>query len=415
MRITRSGFYRISAPVLLSLQVAIFYVVLLLAFVVGFAEATRYFSIPYRLLILVLYLSVFVVGFNRIKMIPLPFVIFAFIYLLKIMASFVNGDDFYISNQEWLLYFVAFCFIPFISLSVIDPKSVNWNLVFNCLQFSLVIFSTLVIIFYSRFLGSVSRLSSSLAGELVLSPLILSYLSALTIGTLIIYMVHNKVGSIRFVLFWGMAGIAFIPYVLGASRGSLIALFVSLMFVMIARLKVERRAVKLLLLAIFVTILVLFFDSYYDSGLIRRFLSISSDIEQGSSSAVRLQLWRLTWEGFVDFPLFGVAFLPNLGYVYPHNIYLETLQTVGVVGFLPFIYIFSKSIYYGFLIVRTSPQLSWVVVIFVQASVAGFFSGAVYSVGNFWASMALVILIGKHTAKCENPTASAHHSRLNDS
>lgn len=154
------------------------------------------------------------------------FLVFALIYLIRIFIDILYDEYFYISYTELIFYFVSFCVIPFVCLSKFDFSKIDFQKLYIVFLVSALIFSSLAVIFYGRFLGTVQRLSPNIVGEDVISPLTLSYSSSLIIGVSLVYNVYNKASNRIKILSYLALILSVLPFFLGASRGGIIALFI---------------------------------------------------------------------------------------------------------------------------------------------------------------------------------------------
>jgi hypothetical protein len=406
--------YRLSSQIfffIIFLTFLGYYDILLIAINSGLGGYTRQVTIPLRLLIVGGLVSLILLNFKRARFTSTSkwFLLFSILFLCRIIVDFYAREFYYLSTPEILFYFFSFAVIPFIALNAfqLDDKSIS--LAINAIFLSGMIFSVLVILSYGRFVGQVGRLASSTAGEDVISPLALSYCATLVIGTLLTYILYNKVSKFKRLLMLLTVVLSVIPFFLGASRGSLIALFIPFLLMILS----GRSLIFIFnsTLGLFCLGIALFYlDSALGSGLFTRFLGISDAVEQGSSSASRVDIWAASFRQFLDNPFFGDKLRVGSYDSYPHNLFLEVLQTNGIAGFIPFVILTGASVKLSFKIFKKSPEHSWIAILFLQNLVHNMFSGAVYNAVWFWTSMALVFSVGqliedrsvRHFKKYEN-------------
>ena len=126
----------------------------------------------------------------------------------------------------------------------------------------------------------------------------------------------------------------------------------------------------------------------YDSG---QSVTVSSAMEK--STGVRMGLWSLGWEFFVESPIWGTGFVNT---VLPHNFLIGTLADQGIMGFLFLIgfLVFTLKQSSHTIISRDRDELTiwrmcWTcIVVFIL--VRGQASGAVYSLWDlYWAAAIL--------------------------
>lgn len=257
-----------------------------------------------------------------------------------------------------------------------------------------IVFCFFTLLLYRQFIGSVGRLSSGAVGEEVISPLILSYCGALIIGVSMIYLITNRksLNKFSYLLTIIVIVLGVVPFFLGASRGSVLAIFVP--FLLLAYCHISLRSFVYYVLG-FMILFALFFylDSYLGSGLIDRILGTTAAIEQGSSSASRIDIWNIALNQFFEYPIFGDKLLTNGLDIYPHNLFVELLQSVGIIGAIPFTVLIIKGFLSCMRIFRFYTTYAWVGVFFIQSFMQNMFSGAVYSAAWFWCSLAVVLAL----------------------
>lgn len=373
-----------------------FYTTLLVGINLKIANITSIISIPLRLVIVTLCIFLFIINIKKIRFhyAELLYFTFVFIYLFRILIDYNQVSPFYLSYLQLTMYFLSFSVIPFFVISKVCLSKQSIEYIYKGFFASSFVFSGLATLFYSHYIGNVSRLATNMVSEEVISPLILSYCSALGIGVVIMYLIYNKVSFKAKLLSYLVIILNIIPFLLGASRGSIIALVLPFVILMISKSS-AKTLIKGTFLLIFFVFGLYFVDTYFEASLFERFLSIGDDIESGSSSSARVIIWNYSWEQFLNNPFFGDKLQTNNIDIYPHNIILEVLQSVGLVGFIPFMILLIYSFRICYIVFRSFPQYSWIPVIFIQAFSQNLFSGAVYTASWFWITMALLIALNR--------------------
>src|SRR5690606_37813156 len=123
--------------------------------------------------------------------------------------------------------FISFVIIPFIGFSKIRYDKIDFIKLYRVFIITALAFSILSITLYGKFIGQVARLNENSTGEEVISPLILSYCGALIIGVVSFFLLYSKkINRLLKITSIACLCLALIPFFLGASRGSIFAVFI---------------------------------------------------------------------------------------------------------------------------------------------------------------------------------------------
>lgn len=377
-----------------------FYVMLLIVFNAGMSQFSRLVTVPVRIVVALGCLYVFFKNFNNKSPYLIYFLFFAVVYISRIFIDFYSREFLYISYDSLFFYFISFALIPFLGFSKISYNRIDYEKFYIVFLISALAFSSLTLLLYGKYIGQISRLSTnSTGGEEVLSPLVLSYCGSLIMGVVIFYLLYSKnIGSVTKYLSYVAIALALIPFFLGASRGSIFAVFFPFLFMASCNLSFKNILRYSLVLAVIIVVLI-YLDGYLGSGLVDRFVGTTEAIEKGGSSASRLEIWKKSWSQFVNFPFIGDKLNTEGFNIYPHNIYLEVLQTTGILGFIPFVALIAKTFQACYNIFRNHIQYAWIAVFFLQAVMRHIFSGALYNAAWFWISMAMVLSLNYYFKK----------------
>lgn len=130
-----------------------------------------------------------------------------------------------------------------------------------------------------------------------------------------------------------------------------------------------------------------------------------TDVDNDPSNLMRVVAFFGAWNQFLEAPWFGNLIIESITGYYPHNIFLEALMAVGIIGSIPFgIHIFlAIRAMWGILRSPQSSLLSLLVaLLFIQKSIAGAVAGSLWGSDGFWLSSFLLIGLwyqaGKHTS-----------------
>lgn len=378
-----------------------FYAVLLLSINIGLYGFTRQLTIPMRMLIGLSCFLLFIRNYKTKSPHLIWFVVFMIVYLIRILIDYSNNEYFYLPYSDLVFYFISFAVIPFVALSKVTFSMIDFEKTYKVFLFSALVFLVLSILLYGEFIGKVSRLSSSAAGEDVISPLILSYCGSLVIGICSTFLIYNKRISKAVRLFSFVAiAMAIVPFFLGASRGGILAVLFPFILLAVSNLSFKN-IIKYVLLSTIIILVLIYLDEHLRSGLLQRFTGTAEAIETGGSSASRLGIWKKSFVQFTYHPIFGDKLNTVEVNHYPHNIYIEVLQSVGIIGFIPFLILVFKGVKASIDIFKHHLEYAWIPVFFLQATMQNMFSGALYTAAWFWTSLGLVLSLHYYLKKNE--------------
>lgn len=371
-----------------------YYAVLIVLTNSGLSSLSRQFTIPLRVLIVC---NIFVIFLFRPKIKPsLPFLLFflfSLFYYLRIALEYADPFSSYHKTEvEFFLYFTSFVVLPFILLSNIRFNSKDYNLIFKSLIFSSGVMSILTLIFYGNFIGETSRLSMVISrDENYISPLVLSYCSSLSIGIGLIYFLSNKTTKYLKILLISVVLLSIPPFLLGASRGSVIALILPLLVYFMTGKGLTQK-LKVLLGGVTAIMILYALAEITGSGVFSRLLGIETDFERGQGAATRLDMWIKGYYTFIENPIFGNSLESDYYRHYPHNIIVEIAISTGILGLIPFLSFTIINFRYCYRIIATSPEYAWITVIFMQAFIQNMFSGSIYTAS--WLAIGSGLLCG---------------------
>lgn len=367
-------------------------VYLILMFHLGLSAQSTSFSIFLRLLVVCCLLVLFL---NTPKFKPdvtlYLILFFSLIYISRIFIDALKGLPYYVGTYKLLLYYLSFSLIPFLLVGYLKLTPHDYDAIRNAIFFSGYIFSILTTFFWGNYLGTVGRLSSATADTDVISPLALSYCSSVIIGVAASYWMENKISVSTKGKIIALIGLSITPFLLGSSRGSLIALFLPFLILLLTRKEKAKNKIRNILLISLFLVSIIFLSEIFGSSLIERFTNTRNDIEEGNDSASRTIMWRNAFNQFIDHPIIGDQLKLNGFNIHPHNIFFEILQTTGFLGFIPFFILIAIIFRQSLKIFRYRPQYSWLGVLFIQSFIQNMFSGSIYGASWLMMSGALII------------------------
>ena len=376
-----------------------YYVINALAIELGYAHATRFFTVPLRLYVSLLCVVFIVLVGLRAKIRPdifFCFIVFWILYLLRVIHSSRTEPELLSrSGSEFILFSISFGIIPFMFFYILH-RGRDLILSKNAIILGSSVLSLFAMIFYRDLLGSdFGRAGGIRVNEnQTIGALALSYSAILLMGISIYEIVVVRKNYILYALFFFMGCI---PFVLGASRGSVVSFIAALLFIFLSKGKIGQ-IFKALALCVLLYPVTVFIIESSGSELMERMYTIieQMDPKETRNSWNRIFIWRTSLQQFFESPWLG-DFLENRSRGHhPHNIIIEALMTTGLAGGIPFVYIvvvaFRRSVH----IIRKVPHNGWIVVVFMQVFIMNMFSGGIFGAVWFWSSIGLVLSISRN-------------------
>jgi len=377
-----------------------YYAGLTLVIALGYIDLSRYYSLPLRLLLsaVMIYLMVNLrFRYTQSNQFNFKlFWVFWFIYLLAILKAIAfQTVTLRMSAVEYLGYLFLYNIIPFLFFSL-EHNIKTFKIFKNAIITSGVFLAIVSYIFYGSLLShGVGRISMAKYMNIgftdVMSPLALSYASSLVITICLYYILYIKLNNKTRYYYWVAILLSLVPFLLGASRGSVFAMVLALVLIIFFH-KSAKHKLKVLLLIIIFGFVVGYTAAKTESAVFTRVFNISEDVKIGDQSAIRLLMWESAWEQFLKSPIIGDS-IQSVIPPHPHNIILEVLMSTGLIGFIPFISLLLITLKKGIKIIKYRPEHVWVFILFFQGLIQNMFSGAVYAAIFYWAGMGLVFSV----------------------
>lgn len=401
MHISKTKFREINISIAFFFAFSGYYAILMMTSNIGLSEVSRYFTIPIRFLIVGCLGIIFLMKpkFKLTKTL-LYFFIFAFFYYLRIGIEYFDAfSKFHISEIEFFLYFTSFVFFPVILLSNIQFSKEDYRIIFYMIMGSAAFMSLMTLFYYGSLIGEVSRLSNAFSEgeEGFINPLALSYSSSLAIGVGVLYLKTNITSRKLKAFILVVLLLCIPPFLLGASRGSVVALVGSFLAYFLFQRGIANR-VKITISGLFAAFLLFVFSEATGSGIIDRFIGIGDELlKTSSSSSIRMNMWKEGIQTFLKYPLLGNTLESEYYSFYPHNIIIEVAMATGVFGLIPFVFFISKLIQKAIHIITSNYANTWIVIIFIQAFLQHMVSGSIY--GASWLAIGAGVILGFKTNK----------------
>ena len=355
-----------------------YYAGLAIMYSLGLGALSRQYSIPIRIISAVIMLKILVDYRHRLlpafksSVVPL-FLIFWAYYFLKVFYTEIIAyqDNLARPWEEYIFYPLLFVILPFLTFFAI-PFHKYRKEILNALILSGLILGAVCTYLYGPYLlaGGFGRLNflTYQTGDSVLSPLAASYAGSLTFVLCIykLYFEKNIGKGERIYLLITMV-FSTVLFLMGSSRGSVIALVLSLPLILFYSKSRSQKA-KFLFLGLLLAPIFFWTVTASGSNIFDRILNTSQD------GGGRIGLWKNALNHFFDYPVFGG--LIEIGGIYPHNFFVELLMSTGIVGGLILIPIIIKGFIIAFSKVKESQfNLFWLILL-IQGITQYMFSGS---------------------------------------
>lgn len=341
---------------------------------------------------------VFLTKFDKINM---------FFFLL---LGFRLIYDIFIIGIEQNVFMNRYTFLVYYLFLIIIPYLISINLPMNRINIRFVLMALIYFLGFGLFLSLnniLSAISSGFTGYLgrynaneALDTIGYGHL-ALTCFILC-FVVSNspewRGGIIMRITILLLMIFSLFSIVVANSRSPLLALILVLLVFYYRRLNLK------LLIVLFMISTILFYsfddiDLYLKNTFNSSFTDrIVATIEDKDSSG-RDVLYSLAFKSFLEHPVLGSSLLisdPVFQGDYPHNFFLETLMSLGIIGGILYLFsIFLAFKYSFYLIKRNSPFLIFAL-LFIQYFVYSMFSRSLITLPMYWVILALISVSYKY-------------------
>lgn len=279
------------------------------------------FNAPYRgivaLLSGLLILLALAQGSLRI---PMLIGLFLFVYLLRMITNFEIIDQAIIERD--ILLFLVTVAAPALAMGSswrhYDERNAALVLtVLGGLACSLVVFALISGVGLSEAVDLDSRNWLE-----ALNPITIAYTGAWT--ALAAYAARQSASApVRLLILWPVLGLGLMTFLLGGSRGPIIG--VALFFGLRALIRGRGALATLLFLASAIAVAAW---NFADLAVFQRFTDLATD----PSVLDRLRTQQLALNQGLDSPLWGSVYLEITTLSYPHNLLIEAMMALGLLG-----------------------------------------------------------------------------------
>lgn len=335
--------------------------------------------------LMVLFLAFYFARKNRrFPMISLlPASLFLILYTSRILENmFLSNLIFPPDNRTALLVYFLSCLLP-AYLLVSIPRDIR-DIDFTTLMSVFAILYVVGLYFNWDALSETSEFRATLER---INPVALAYLAS---SFLLFYFLNFGRSKRLMVEALVTFPLLLVVVAITRSRGMLVASGLSLfIYFLVSR---GRYRLHVLIGAIFVALIGYHYsDSDYTNYLIDTInrIDIFSDEE-------RIALYNGSFDQIYDYPLFGRYILELKSNFYPHNIYLEAVMAVGIIGAIPFFIHTAIASTAAIRLIRNkrnSVTGAFIALLFFRDAIGAAAAGSLWGNAGFWISSFMVIAL----------------------
>ncbi|MEB8330282.1 O-antigen ligase family protein [Flavobacteriaceae bacterium KMM 6897] len=367
------------------------------------SELSRFYSVPIRvvmalLMIIIIHRHKNLLIKNKNSHYIILFIVFWVFYLLKVLytESITTNNELRRIWYEYPLFAFLYIIMPFLAFYSIDFYKYK-KIILNGFISSGFILGLVSLFLYGKYLvQGIGRLNlvRYQTGEEVLSPLALSYSGALTIVLCIYkFVILKEKNKLQILYLSSTIILSFIMFLLGSSRGSVIALMLTLpLFLIYSPIK---QKFGLIFLSILSTPVIIWALEASGSSIFTRMGNTIEDKGGGRES-----LWKNAFMHFIEHPIFGGKI--EIGGIYPHNIILEILMATGILGTILISPVIIKGFKLGIENLRYDKTNLFVILIMIQGLTQHLFTAGFYTSTLLFVPLAILFSLSKKNLQYEN-------------
>lgn len=190
------------------------------------------------------------------------------------------------------------------------------------------------------------------------------------------------------------AGCGLFVLMIAASKGPVASLLIAMLFYWLVPMRANRLmfgGVMLAGLAAIVYRMHNYILRKFDFDVSVRFVqAVEGEAENSVDS--RVHSFEGAWQQFMESPLFGDAMFVKSTGGYPHNSVLEALMTTGIIGSLAYLCCIGFMLIAAIRLLNRESGYEWLALLSIFFLAAAQFSGAHFSLGAHWLTLAAVVI-----------------------
>ncbi|WP_298881811.1 O-antigen ligase family protein [uncultured Polaribacter sp.] len=321
-----------------------------------------------------------------------------YIFIVKIDLSNIDAAGIVMPTKDkQLIMFrmTRLVFFPMLAVLLFRIRGLNLFKLAKAILISLLVSLILALLVLNLSFGGMVDERLSIEGEL--NALNMGYWGA-TLFVLCLFFVTKEKNKIQKIVISSLGFlIAFYIMLISGSRGPILyslIIFYYYMFITSAFYKVK----KIITIVLVFILLILVLDytiltdiiGTYNPNLEERLISSVEDQEISG----RDKLYEIGINQFLSKPITGDYFLLKSGHYkgeYPHNILIEALMTLGLIGAIPFFILLIKTFNRVHYMIKRNDNTSWIALIFLISFFKGMSTWNLYGNLLLWISMGIIL------------------------
>lgn len=369
-----------------------------------------------RAYVLVVALVVLVFAKNNTTKILLiwlvPYLVFRLAFFFRFVDNtLLQGLDLYVATSIAYIVILGYGFIPSIAVAKVAPRIAVYEFrsVMNMLS---IIFCVGVLLNANVLFGSaLSRVSVESLNAISLTSVAATFL---LYSFVFFEKNRNTVLLLAFVVPICLAVVA-----VSKSRGPIAAAVITILFYFLASSGAGRRSV--LVASVLLVPIVAMSNFVFNTNILtelasRFFFSSGYDAALDLSGNARELIWSRSWSQFLENPVFGRYIFEYVSGGYPHNLFIEVLISLGIVGAFLFGWFLVVSFRAATSLVREAPGSRIGVfssLLFVKSLGEGLFSGNLVGSPSLWITSCFIVSLHLHRrAREQMNIATSSRSRV---
>lgn len=358
-------------------------ILLLFLHISGFKEYSQDFTIPFRLIVVIVSLTIFL-KYNLISIFwsrtTLQLIIIFYILILAriISDTFIIPKDLGTPGVTYLFRFGSMVVIPSLAFAI-EINDSNASRARKGVKYSCIIFLVLGFYLYRDALGFDYRTLQHFAGwnqDELISPMMFSYIGLTLIGITIWELFYQKSYNWLnvFALLLSLFALAW-----GATRNSILALIIIILYISLQQTKTIKSTLKVISFWLVSSLLAFYLLELSGSHLLSRFNQLFTELSKGDMNAgsYRLEIWVNGFNQFLSNPLFGSSIEESSVKYVAHNMYLESFMSTGLLGGTLFIVICIFTFLNGKKLLKNNSPLGWLMILFLERLFTGVMSTSI--------------------------------------